>query len=108
MATMWIKADDPTRKRRRSVASCAGTPYRDNNRPELMKGDRIRIVMTLWERIFSDSGFSSWTGHEAEVRQVFTREDEGSTILAPGEQVAVLDLDHGGGIWMPVRFLERL
>ena len=82
--------------------------YRTNGRPELMKGDRVRVKMTLWQRLTEHSGFSSWTGHEAEVRQVFTREDTGSTLLDKGEQAAVLDLDVGGGIFMPVRFLERI
>lgn len=82
--------------------------YRDNHRPTLMKGDRVRVTMTLWQRFLWPSGFSSWVGREGEVSHVFTREDDGSTLLKKGEQGATLDLDHGGGIWMPIRFLERL
>lgn len=103
------------------------SPYRDNVRPKVLVGDRVRVSLTLWERLRHRSGISSWHGHDATVRNLFVYKEcsvrsegfcepmgaftlcgaGGMSCRFGGLPGAGLDLDVGCGITMPLRFLVR-
>lgn len=79
--------------------------YRSSARPSLCVGDRVCIYFTLWEWLRYPSCFTSWRGYEMTVRSFFAaKHADHVPELAP---CALLDIDDGGSIWMPVRFLRR-